>query len=374
MQIRGRASLREADAHEAVVEVVVVGRPRRAPVLQPLQHDEGGVENRHRHHEQRPGQCDRGGRLQHALHGDQREQKSKRERPRVAHEDLRGVVVVAEEAERGAADDGGQHGRISATERDGEQRKRPRGDRHDPCRERIHAVDQVHEIGENRHPEERQRNRRPADVVIAEERQRHMLDPQIPAEYRDQRHDRDRQELRARAEPADVIVETHDGHETRAQQHPCIRAVDVDPYRRRGEDRDHDRHPADARNRPVDARPVAAIVDAPIRGASLATSGVRTSTSAAAVRKAHGIPSSTSPRMESPGGSLRRTPPESPIAREAPDTGASIALPWTPQPPSPRPLPCSTIGSARGRLVSGSSDSDTPAFHSPSCSLTRAFR
>src|SRR5918995_992006 len=72
--------------------------------------------------------------------------------------------------------------------------------------------------------------------------------------------------------------------------------------------------------------------------------------------------------------SLKADTAGSPIAREARDTGASIALPWTPQPPSPRPLPCSTIGSARGRLVSGSSDSDTPAFHSPSCSLTRAFR
>jgi hypothetical protein len=38
----------------------------------------------------------------------------------------------------------------------------------------------------------------------------------------------------------------------------------------------------------------------PIRGAILATSGLSTRTNAPALRKAHGIPSSTSPRMESP--------------------------------------------------------------------------
>ena len=38
----------------------------------------------------------------------------------------------------------------------------------------------------------------------------------------------------------------------------------------------------------------------PIRGAMVATSGVSRRTSAAAVRNPHGIPSSTSPRMESP--------------------------------------------------------------------------
>src|SRR3712207_8041687 len=60
-------SLREADAHEAVVEVVVVGPPRRPAVLEPLEHHERRVEDRHGEHEQRRHQRDRRGGLEPAV-------------------------------------------------------------------------------------------------------------------------------------------------------------------------------------------------------------------------------------------------------------------------------------------------------------------
>ena len=131
VQVGGGAALREADAHEPVVEVVVVGAPRRAAVLEPLEHHERGVEDRHGEHEQRRDQGDRGGRLEHAVDRQRGEQEAQRERPRVAHEDLRRVVVVVQERERGAAHDRRQHRgvRRGRTRRRGSRTRRPRSPR-----------------------------------------------------------------------------------------------------------------------------------------------------------------------------------------------------------------------------------------------------
>ena len=116
VEVRRGPALRVPDPHEAVVEVVVVGAPRRPPVLEPLHDDERRVEDRHRHHEQRPEERDRRGGLQDALDGDRREQEAEREGPRVAHEDLRRVVVVPQERQRRAEDDRCERRRVGAGE------------------------------------------------------------------------------------------------------------------------------------------------------------------------------------------------------------------------------------------------------------------
>ena len=94
-----RLPLVEADPHEAVVQVVRIGAPRPSAVLEPVQHDERGVEERHEQHEQWHRERDRGRCLEHALHRDRREQVADQERSGIAHEDACGMEVVAEEAE-----------------------------------------------------------------------------------------------------------------------------------------------------------------------------------------------------------------------------------------------------------------------------------
>jgi hypothetical protein len=80
VQVRGRPALGEPDAHEPVVEVVVVRAPRRPAVLEALEHHERGVEDRHREHQQRRDEGDRRGRLQDAVDGQGGQQEAERER------------------------------------------------------------------------------------------------------------------------------------------------------------------------------------------------------------------------------------------------------------------------------------------------------
>jgi hypothetical protein len=98
--------------------------------------------------------------------------------------------------------------------------------------------------------------------VVAQEGKRDVLDPQVPAEHGYQRHQHDGAKLRAGTQAANIVVQPDESHEAGADQHPRVRAVDVDPDGRGHEDRDHDGHAADPWDRPgMDARTVAAVVD-----------------------------------------------------------------------------------------------------------------
>ena len=46
------AALGKADVRHPVMEVVAVGEVDGAAIAQPLRHDEAGIENRHRQHQQ----------------------------------------------------------------------------------------------------------------------------------------------------------------------------------------------------------------------------------------------------------------------------------------------------------------------------------
>ena len=135
MKVGRSPALRITDPHEAVVEVVLVGGERRTFVFEPLRDYERGVEDRHRHHEQRAEERDRRRGLQDALDGDAGEQEAERERPGVAHEHPGRVEVVTEKRKRGAADDRRQRGGVGAREGRREDRERARGDRHDSGRQ-----------------------------------------------------------------------------------------------------------------------------------------------------------------------------------------------------------------------------------------------
>ena len=90
VHVDDRAPLREADVHEAVVQVRAVGAVQRLPVLEPLGDDERRVDDRHREHEQREEQRRRS-RPSSGGPGSRRVASTKPSsmRARVAHEDPR---------------------------------------------------------------------------------------------------------------------------------------------------------------------------------------------------------------------------------------------------------------------------------------------
>src|SRR5512133_1102537 len=98
--VAGRATLRETDVHEAVVQVLAVRDVHGLSVLEPLRDNERGVDDRHRENEQREEEGhDRRG-LQKPLERNRGQHEPEQHRARVAHEDPRGIDVVAQEPER----------------------------------------------------------------------------------------------------------------------------------------------------------------------------------------------------------------------------------------------------------------------------------
>ena len=108
VQVEHRPALAEADAAEAVVEVVGVGAVDRAAVLHPLEHHERRVQEGHGQHDEREEQGQHGLGLDRALHRDAAQQQPEQVRARVAHVDRRRMEVVDQEAQRRAGGDGGQ--------------------------------------------------------------------------------------------------------------------------------------------------------------------------------------------------------------------------------------------------------------------------
>ena len=107
--VAGRAPLRETDVHEAVVQVLAVRDVHGLPVLEPLGDNERRVDDRHRENEQREEEGhDRRG-LQKPLERNRGQHEPEQHRARVAHEDPRGIDVVAQEPERGTEHDRGEN-------------------------------------------------------------------------------------------------------------------------------------------------------------------------------------------------------------------------------------------------------------------------
>ena len=109
VEVGDRAPAGEADARHAVMEVLAVGGVDRAPVLQPLEHDESRVEERHGEQDQRQHEREHDFGLDGALDGEAAHQQAEQVGTAVAHEARGRGEVVEQEAERGAGDDRGEH-------------------------------------------------------------------------------------------------------------------------------------------------------------------------------------------------------------------------------------------------------------------------
>ena len=173
VQVQDRPTLAEADAAEAVVEVVRIRPVERPAVLRPLEHDERRVEERDREHEQREQQREHGRGLHETLDRDAPEQQAKQVRPAVAHVHARRVEVVDQEPERRARGDRREHPGVVAGQVERDDRERDRADRAHARRQAVDAVgevDDVHDGDQADHREDAATRR--AKVDVAEERKR----------------------------------------------------------------------------------------------------------------------------------------------------------------------------------------------------------
>ena len=92
----------------------------------------------------------------------------------------------------------------------------------------VHPVDQVDEVRDGGDPQDRQRVGGPAEVVVADDRQRHVPEGDVVADHRDRGDGDDPGHLHARADPADVVDEADHGRQQRPEQDPAPRPVEID--------------------------------------------------------------------------------------------------------------------------------------------------
>ena len=255
-------ALAEADAQEAVVEVVLVGAERRAPVADPLEDHERGVEDRHGEHQQRGGQGDRGGALQHSLHGQRADGEAEHQCAGVAHEGAGRVEVVTQEGQRRAADDRRHRRDLDALEGDREDGEGQGGDRHQAGGEPVDAVDQVDQVGDQGDPQDGDRVGEPAELDDPHHRQADLLDADAVADDGNQADGQDQDQLHEGPHATDVVPQADGGDQRDPDDDALDRAVDVDEDQRRHEDPGDDRQAPDPRYRPgVHPRTVASGVD-----------------------------------------------------------------------------------------------------------------
>ena len=168
------------------------------------------------------------------------------------------MVVVAQEAEAGAEDDRAQRRDLHALERGGEDGEGRARDADHPGGERVHPVDEVHQVGDQRDPENRERVGGQAEVEVADDRQADLLEAHPVAEDRDAGDGDDGEHLDAGRQAAQVVDQPDQADQRGADGDPEQLAVGLDDREVRDEDAGSDRQPADARDRVlVDARPVA---------------------------------------------------------------------------------------------------------------------
>jgi len=180
VQVGDRASVGETDPCHPVMKVLAVGAVDRLAVLQPLEHDEGRVQEGNRQQDQGQHEGHDGRRLDRRLDGDHAHQQAQQVRPAIAHEARRGREVVDQEAERRPGRQRRQHARRRAVQIKGDHRQRERDDHTYARRQAVDAVgevDDVHHRHEADHRQHRPRvgNAGVGEVQFADERQRDRL-------------------------------------------------------------------------------------------------------------------------------------------------------------------------------------------------------
>ncbi len=194
VQVGDRAPVGEADPRHPVVEVLAVGLVDRLAVLQPLEHDEGRVQEGDRQQDQGQHEGDHRRRLDRRLDRYHAHQQAQQVRAAVAHEARRGREVVEQEAECCSGRERRQHARLCAVQVEGDHRERHRDDHAYTRRQAVDAVGEVDDVHHRHQADHRQhrsgvRHAGVGEVQFADERQRDRLhrDAEVHDDHRRRR-------------------------------------------------------------------------------------------------------------------------------------------------------------------------------------------
>jgi hypothetical protein len=270
VQVGDRAAAGEADPRHAVVEVLAVGTVDRLLVLEPLEHHEGRVEERHGEQDQRQHERHHGGSLDSRLYGDHAHQQAEQVGAAVAHEARGRREVEEQEAERRAGGQRSEHTGLRAAEIECDHGHRGGDDHANAGREPVDAVGEVDDVHHQHEPDDGEhgasvRHAGVGEGEFADERQRDRLDghPEMHDYHRGQHLTG---ELDGGAQVEAVVERPDDGYDGRAEQHPVPQLMFLEvPGRQRHECGDErageDRQAAEQRRRLVGEPALAWLVD-----------------------------------------------------------------------------------------------------------------
>jgi len=229
IQVGDRAAVAEADPGHSVMEVLAVGAVDGLPVLQALEHHEGGVQEWNGEQDERQHEGHHRRRLDRCLNGYHAHQQTEQVRSAVTHEAGSGREVVEQEAEGGAGGQRGEHGRLLAVQVEGDDRHR-RGDDHAHSRgQAIHAVGEVDHVHHRHKTDDRQNRARVGDARVgegqfADERQRDRLHRHAEV-HDDDRREHLAEQLDRRRQVEAVVDGPHERDHRRRQQHAVPQLV-----------------------------------------------------------------------------------------------------------------------------------------------------
>jgi len=254
------------------MKMLTVGTVDRLAVLQPLEHDERGVQKRHGEQDQGQHERHHGGRLDGRLDRDHAHQQAEQVGAAVAHEARSRREVEDEEAERDAGRDRGEHARLLAAEVEGDHRHRGGDDHAHACGQAVDAVGEVDDVHHRHEADHGQHGTRVGDARVgerqrADERQRYRLHGDAVVHHDHGRHDL-AGELDHRRHVEAVVERADERDHAGRQQHAVPELVVLpepgrQPDQARGERAGEDRKPAEQRRRAVGEPALARLVDRP---------------------------------------------------------------------------------------------------------------
>lgn len=243
-----------------MVEVLAVRPVDRLLVLQPLQHHERGIQERHREQDKGQHEGDDRRRLDSGLDRDHAHQQSEQVGPTISHEARRWREVEEQEAECGAGRQRGQHPWLLAAQIEGDDRHRG-GDDHADARgqavDPVGEVDHVHHRNQADHRQDRPgvRDAGVGKSQFADERQRYGFDGH-PEVHDDHGGHHLAGQLGGGRQIEAIVERAHERDHPRGEQHTVPKLVVFaiaagQPHERRDEHAGEDRQPAQERRRPI---------------------------------------------------------------------------------------------------------------------------
>ena len=210
--------------------MAAVGLHRVLAVGDAAQECKADIEDRDAEDEERHGEGDDGVHLEQACNGERGQDVAQKRRAGVAHEDLRGVHIIRDEAQAGAEERAEDDDDVDLLDHERDHDQRRRGDGRHTDGQPVEAVNEVDGVRDGDDPDDRDRDGQPAEVQIRrlgeDVRVRDELDPAAVPD-RDARRGDLHEQLRQRLERHDIVQHAEDHDHDRAEQDALHLPVDL---------------------------------------------------------------------------------------------------------------------------------------------------